>query len=69
MTARADKMAASVLLVIAERLNSGATEIVLTRDEATVLVCWLARELFGEPSKFVEEFCDELVGRPDRGTA
>ena len=48
MTNPADKKAVTVLLAIAETLNynPSATQIVLTRDEATVLACWLAQELF-----------------------
>jgi hypothetical protein len=50
-----DEMAALVLVKMAEILKTNAMEIVLTRKEATVLLCWFARELFGEPSEFVEE--------------
>ena len=50
-----DEMAALVLVEMAEILKTDAKRVVLSRKEATVLLCWFARELFGEPSEFVNE--------------
>jgi hypothetical protein len=48
MTTHDDEMIVSVLLAIAETLNNSSTgKVVLTREQATVLVRWFARELFG----------------------
>lgn len=57
MTAHDDKMVGSVIMAIAKKLNDdpSATKIVLTREQATVLAIWFARELFGEPREFIEK--------------
>jgi hypothetical protein len=58
MTAHDDKRVADVIMAIAETLNHNtdkSAKIVLTREQATALAVWFARELFGEPRKFIEE--------------
>jgi hypothetical protein len=55
MTLSPAQSSVSVLVKMAERLQSGDAEIVLTREEATALVAFFARELFGDPTEFYEQ--------------
>jgi hypothetical protein len=55
MTLSPDQASVSALVKMAETLNDGAQEIVLTRKEATALVGFFARELFGDPKEFYEQ--------------